>query len=963
LPRLELAVIICIKITSNLLSMDSDFLESPVALTVAGLGTVAGGKGLYDAQVLANDLDEWEASADALKDRIKPYTQKEPSSKYKALQTTVKDAQEVFDNYYDHGHKILNRRVLGIPVHRLTSLADTPASRITVGADDDKVGALDAIGDKVKKLINGAEHYNVYADNSPGAKGRALRHHIKDILSRLKHTEDDLFANRPDRPVQFAELSDASKKIIANADTLDDMRSALARLRRDSELLTPDAVDKGLDFFDQSILGHASQGSGLAELVNGSKYVDGHTQEYIRHGRKALTRMRGGFGALAGLGALALGVGGYGALKKEASLLNREDSLSDAGKDALLAALSGGSLGAGAIMTPELINGTKALFGPDNHNIGFTYGKWGDIGEGHETPARNIKRLFTDEKTYKRLGLSEDELAQLKKIKTYDIQRTLQGVNPDAPLPKNFNAVFDTGLGLGRLDVGAPNGDGIWSPNNGSTVGYYRGENNRRRVGDGVWRDMGYSGGQRRLVDQAKGLNIDTTYHWLTDVPHSGSFGASMTGDDFEFLKGRRGNVAITYGPEEASAAMDKALLSRYNAKRWHLPNLPLSPALTAESADFLQRYPNKQAAIDAIRGALASDRSAFDRAADSTRNGDALGDILDFVQGKGKYTKPGRIVTIVGSGRGDYTVERALALTEALNRKGIDNVRVVPLLGNYVDDANLAPGEKFRLTNIFADRFDKLDDRIKSLGALYGDKATGSIKPYELLQMIADVNLGSTGTSAISETAHTGALTAIPRDWMDSAGYFADIRKDTRAATIRGLVGDVDAKFADGTTKKLSEVPGIGGKWVDLSTWNKGNINSALTQPGFMEILTGDGMDNKQWHNLNNFAKKFKGLFTTDVADPEYTNKLIRQQFRMDALADLLGDEDKLKTLQQRAMDAAADNMKKTTAAQKELVSGVLKNMRHNNFMNRLKGAGKMALPTALLGLGGAGLYNAMTD
>ena len=1032
-------------------STDNNSIDWNTVAQLGAAGTLAGvgGAGLYDAHRLAKNINDWEASSKALASNITDGKTHIGASL--SLQTNADQADKIFNNYHANRSKLLNSRIFGLRMKDIMN-------RTTPGTFEDAyLNAPEQLSmrDRLRQLFskNAPTHFN--ANAAPATNASALQRYLKEVLIPSKHTLIDANNVGAERhSTRWDALSDDAKKAITEAPSLAKARENLLKLHDAGDVL-------GLDYFDKNVLGHASGGSGIAEMVNGSKYATGHTQDYLRYGKKALSRMRGGFGALAAAGLAAAGAAGYNSMRKDASyegaasatpeqirmmqllkvlrtsggqpnVAPRPNTMAQPApdiqqeqgglslQDIALGGLGTASLTGAGIMAPEAIQGAKDLFGPGNYNVGYTYGKWGKIGDGHATPAANLQALLRDKANWEDLGLDKNTMRRLSKLKHYNLERRADGVYADLMNnPKKYNMMFDTGLGLGNLfsELGA---DGHYAKMQWAEGP--RGAGNEIVPG----KSLGLSGAQRRLRRQAGDVEADTVAHWLTDLPRKGrgNTGATFTPDNLHELRGKNNSVGITYGDESATDHL-RSLMDKTNVEQWHLNNgKGISPALTRSSANFLKQYPTVDSMWDAIQQTMLKPdgTSAFDNAAGSTHNLDRLKDLMDFKYGRGKYQGkgPGKIVTIAGSGRGDAVHERTVALLEAMQRKGVDpdSVRIVPLLGNFVDDSSLAKNEKFRLTNKAAENLERLDrmggeynkGRVTAMGALYGvqhpNLPKGSlVKPYELIQAMADVNMASTGTSALAEAAHFGSVNVIPTSWsdysIDEAGNRARIRaaelgratdadfvnklidEYTRKAkadmesnwfarkmNMLGSAGHMEASFQDGTKAKIQDRKGFGEAHANLNDWNTGNMSQAADAPNFMEMQA-ESMENsigqpritKQVHERQkDLARRFSQTFTNGIGDhaDRYARAMANRGFNMDGVVDLLQNPEKLNQAKELARQTALHNATSTSNAQRQFITKTLDQIDANNRIRRIKGLGKLSAPAAMLGLGGASLYGA---
>lgn len=432
-------------------------------------------------------------------------------------------------------------------------------------------------------------------------------------------------------------------------------------------------------------------------------------------------------------------------------IATRSDEASDTLR-ALEAAGGGAAAATGAVTGKSALQRLIESIRNPNRDIGFTYGDWSQIGAGHKTPAQNIQKI---------LQRAIDNLPEgdpNKKIRMFDIRRTAEGLER-TNLGRNLNMLYNTGLGLGRPGAGAE-----W------TAAYDR----------ELAKELGKTQSIRR---------------YMTDLPSGGSVGA--TGTEEGLLRGEMNgkriggkrvldNKLITYGSDNPEDYPDFI-----RKKRLHVGNTHGgSPFIDPDYVDSLKKINSKDKVLGRLEEYVSGKREGLTPEARKS-----LSDVLARVKSGQK------LVTIAGSGRGDYMAGRLIPSLESADRFGLGRGKVTfaPLLANYV------PGSP-EATSQVGQAFAKMDPhgRVVPFGRLPGDA-------YAALQRLADTNMASTGTMAISEAANNGNLNAIPRNWNDlnSSGWD---RMNAKKDIIRGLTGkDVD--------------PGM----VNLDSWNRGNIDHMI--------------------------------------------------------------------------------------------------------------------------------------
>jgi len=160
------------------------------------------------------------------------------------------------------------------------------------------------------------------------------------------------------------------------------------------------------------------------------------------------------------------------------------------------------------------------------------------------------------------------------------------------------------------------------------------------------------------------------------------------------------------------------------------------------------------------------------------------------------------KLLTVSGSGRGDYVALRARELHDALKAHNLHNeYSVVALM------AGAKGSEQEKLLH---------GTSVVSLGKL-------PQKEYNAIQGISHINWGSTGTSNIGESLAQRNVQAIPEHWGATPGK----------VTPGGIAHRQETKLKE-----------LGVNWNDhqyMDDWNRGNIEYALKQPGMLKAQTAE--------------------------------------------------------------------------------------------------------------------------
>jgi len=149
------------------------------------------------------------------------------------------------------------------------------------------------------------------------------------------------------------------------------------------------------------------------------------------------------------------------------------------------------------------------------------------------------------------------------------------------------------------------------------------------------------------------------------------------------------------------------------------------------------------------------------------------------------------KIITISGSGRGDFVAERALERSKALQEAGRDDVKIIALTGGN--------GKNPKIQQALANN----PHIIPVIGNVDNKTFVG-------LQRIADEHMGSLGTSSLTENlALPGGRITVPEAWGYDKGYF----------TPGSIADRWKHRFGDWNP-------------LDTDTWNMGNKEFAKNLP-----------------------------------------------------------------------------------------------------------------------------------
>lgn len=840
------------------------------------------------------------------------------------LQTSPEVADKLLDTYVRNAHKLSSQGFgpfrVGTAIGTMRTLPNTIKSLFGKGTD-----------------VSGVkEHYRMFSD--PNADLGKLKAHMLGVAK-----ESDLL--HPSRVGEmreaFSRLSPEAKQIIEDADTIVSKYEKLKNLKDDKA---------GIKYLEDFVLGHGGLHPGAAKLVGGGVIgnIDpttgkisnevvhtGFSKNYTKRAIRPLKFLRAGnlLGLGANAAALALGLHGLGRITGN-SMISKEASTVPAKETPLddVAALSEFTLGGGlsALSGNFLSDKIKQLITDQkkapNLNVGFNYGAWPFIGDGHKAPAANLRKVL------ERYIASLPEGHELKGVtlrdasgkpilnefgfperkggvQFKDLSLRQGGVTPAHA--ENFNIIYDTGLG-----AAVPS----------------------------KFVDPNIAGNRTYGIDTADKLKGDaqTIKRYVTDTPSMfdnplklkvPSFGPSASGVNLPFdvkIPGApavlghgywgANNDILGYG-KIPDSIKDKLRVPFISGKFKNLaPTVAGTPFINPELLDAMNTYATKDQKLGRLRElANALPEGSADR--------ESIFRILDDIA-SGK-----KVVTVAGSGRGDYVANRTFHLLDSADRLKLKDVTVVPLMGGYTGAKDL-PKDQVRL---LVDSIRKADPkgRIVSFGRLNNEI-------YNLLQQVSDVNMASTGMMAVSEAANAGNVQAIPESWFDAEGSASSnsLKKFQTQGwkdVLKSHGVDISAADYDNIFKNSSPF---------LNIWNKGS----------MERLPEDFGDVfKRMKSYDGPLREGVANYFTNWGVSGDTLKHNVQTIDTDDIAKWLSDDKKIKSLSEAAAEAARSNRAKIPAAYNELASDMVKTLQNNVRKQKLR-----AIPGVVGGaLGtGVGLY-----
>jgi hypothetical protein len=174
----------------------------------------------------------------------------------------------------------------------------------------------------------------------------------------------------------------------------------------------------------------------------------------------------------------------------------------------------------------------------------------------------------------------------------------------------------------------------------------------------------------------------------------------------------------------------------------------------------------------------------------DLAKSKPSLADRIKELRGK-------KIITVSGSGRGDFVGQRAIELSNELESRGIKNVKIIALTASAGANKEL----RAALANVphVIPIHGKLDN-----------------KTFVGLQRIADMHMGSTGTSSLTESMlQSGGRNVVPAVWgYEYGNYTPNSLADRWKAWLNGE----------------ASMP-------NTDHWNRGNREFAASIPGGLHL------------------------------------------------------------------------------------------------------------------------------
>jgi hypothetical protein len=328
---------------------------------------------------------------------------------------------------------------------------------------------------------------------------------------------------------------------------------------------------------------------------------------------------------------------------------------------------------------------------------------------------------------------AQKEDPELRKFNLSKIIRNKAGIVDPAQLKPNYNIIADTGIG---------------------------------HFGD-YWDDSLNTGKRQHpeFFDHSNARPYNSRVGMMTDMFHTSD--KTMSGTTLPGL--RKGDHAIYYG-NSSGPQLSELQARGINTIR---ANKTFNPLMLNSAVEAARDMTPKEVILDNL-----------------LKSRPELTEHIKELHGK-------KIITISGSGRGDFVGQRAIELSNELEKRGIKNVKILALTA--------AAGENAELR--------KALQAIPHVIPIHGKLDN---KTFVGLQRIADVHMGSTGTSSLTESMmQSGGRNVVPPTWGQQYGFYEN---GSLADRWRGWInGEAFIPHTD--------------------HWNKGNREFAASMPGGLHL------------------------------------------------------------------------------------------------------------------------------
>lgn len=458
------------------------------------------------------------------------------------------------------------------------------------------------------------------------------------------------------------------------------------------------------------------------------------------------------------------------------ALEDKTAAAADQEDDTPWSSLAAGS-GAGAAIAGGLL--ARNRMDKPGKNVGVTYGTMGPIGRGHAEPGEAIAKILRNAADPQH----PTHVPSLRGANVDQLVRDPRGIMHGTPRG-TYDALVDTGFGHDATMFRN------WKTLAGSHTGAGDNENIETVAPARIRRRIGYQT-DVNPQDREGRFHLQSPTHPIANA-HDFSYGWLGYGQGAEAIKG------IRYGGLGATL---------------HHVGAGLSPAI---DPDVLHAISNENRTSDQVlehireagrKGQLRDVQPA--QMPEFERTIDAL---------KGK-----KLVVVSGSGRGDYTGSRAARLHNmiASDPDLAKDHAVIALHGNGYHGTEGAILRNYQAT----------------AGASPTPLTGFGFMPKDLfnaLQQTSHVHWGSTGTSSASEASAHGNILAVPGHWGQDASDRGKTWRETTAPETPKSIADAHNEMAANAGIRVAHED-----HPKLNTWNQGNIQHLLSQPG---VLRADG-------------------------------------------------------------------------------------------------------------------------
>ena len=727
---------------------DNDITVGDVAMTAGGLGAGAVGlKAHRDLSTLMPKVDAWDK-------RMQEAHDAHPIDR----PLTWQEADQFIDSYSEGAKGVSQHRILGVPSARL-------AGGLRAGLFE---GGLKALGGSVVQRSTEpmrrfsehwnnpayAGHYSMYADPAT-TRGDFHAHHLADVAMPAnlggdadftKSTHDKfVFNDQVKEILHDPSMSAEAKYKLLNAQG----HTQAAEQMRDAWLGNP---AKGIRSASQHLMGSGTAPAEGKPPAPG--YHPGAARQYI-----GLAGMGSKYvkptALIGGLGGLALGAKGAYDIANKLYRRNAEEKVA-AGEDEDTTAQDytiGGIAGAGALASG--IHGVNAYKDKPDGSVGITYGKHPVIGSGHAEPGGALRKILERAQTPGH-RLYNPEAAHLRLDKE-DIVRRDGVLKGDGG---RRDVILDTGFGANIPNAALH--DDRYGPGGTGSKTYMTTENAptaRRMVG--YQTDASKRDGHMYVPQSAT----------LAPLSERGN----IMGDDY-----------MTWGPGGREAA--NTVMFPHAV---HDTGSTFSPAIDPDLIDEMHADSrNMDQVLDQVSGTLDL----------NTPEGADTHAKLQKLKGK-------KVITISGSGRGDFTGVRTNDLQAVLD-KHPELAKEYGILTLHADGAK--PYDHATGVGI--------EGEIRRRGAGQNVAALGRLdkKLFNALQGKAYAHWGGPGTSSASEIQHHPAIQIVPGHWGTND-------------RVSGTIGHMHRE----ALANIGAPAHVGLSTANTDQWNPGNIQSLLEQPG----------------------------------------------------------------------------------------------------------------------------------